>query len=57
MRRRPWSQELREVTRWGAAVTVQAWVRGAAARRHVGGGRWERRRRRLLHLHAHHGVL
>jgi hypothetical protein len=25
---RPWYEELREVTRWGAAVTVQAWVRG-----------------------------
>lgn len=43
-------QELREVWRWGAAVTVQAWARGAAARRSVAGGRWRVRRRWLCRL-------
>ena len=43
-------QELREVRRWGAAVTVQAWVRGSAARRHVGGGKWKVRRRWMCRL-------
>jgi hypothetical protein len=46
-------QMLREMRRWSAAVTVQAWVRGAAARRAVvarGGGKWSVRRRWLCRL-------
>ena len=40
--------ELREVRRWGAAVTVQAWIRGNIARTRVGGGRWKVRRKRFV---------